>query len=64
MCKCICKPKKSGFNPKCDECHPNRPKGKGHDRKKHDEIKANRGKGMRTGEILALYEPDPESATT
>jgi hypothetical protein len=57
MCKCICVPKNSGNNPKCDTCHPERPKGKGHDRRKHDEIKARRGRETRTGVILAQHEP-------
>lgn len=62
MCKCVCVPKKSGKNPKCSSCYPNRPKGKGHDRRKSDEIKANLGKGIRTGAILARFEPlaDPQ----
>jgi hypothetical protein len=64
MCKCICVPKMSGNNTKCDSCHPGRPKGKGHDPRRPSEIKAKRGKGKRIGVILAQLglSEDPQAA--
>jgi len=59
MCKCICTPKQSGTNPKCDECHPGRLKPKGHDKVTHDEKKQRASKG-RLGTVLEKFEPKPE----
>jgi len=58
MCKCICKPKKSGLNKKCKECYPGR-KPKGHDKQTHDEIKQRRARRKALGIILMALEHEP-----